>query len=84
MGQGDQGHFLDSTKQPRLSSRQSLCDLSRTPKRQSLLRSRVTVANWNPGEYGVARVVKQRIRRHTGGDKSKVSYSVEHDSVNVD
>src|SRR5437762_12901093 len=47
-------------------------------------RSRVTVANWNPGEYGVARVVKQRIRRHTGRDKSKVPYSVEHDSVNVD
>src|SRR6266403_3944288 len=36
------------------------------------------------GEYGVARVVKQRIRRHTGRDKSKVPYSVEHDSVNVD
>ena len=36
------------------------------------------------GEYGVARVVKQRIRRHRGRDKSKVSYSVEHDSVNVD
>jgi hypothetical protein len=36
------------------------------------------------GEYGVARVVKQRIRRHAGRHKSKVPYSPEHDFVNVD
>jgi len=35
------------------------------------------------GGYGAARVLKQRIGRHAGRHKSKVPYSIEHDSVNI-